>query len=629
MALRSAFIALFVAVAAHAALALTHGPAEALHTAIELMALGLLAARAITTRRNRAAWALLSAGIGAWIAGDLAYGRHAIVLADALYAGMFATFYVALGLLLRDRIRPFPSWLAVDGVLAGLALGALAALVFPHLDASPGIAVMTLGNLLCDVLLLVLVLVAFTATGWRPGRGWWTLGASLVIVTVADSIYATQRDDHAAWLDSLWCLAVALGALAAWQRTSRPSRPHVGWAIALVPVGGSAVGIATMLYGGLTHGNPLSLILAAGSLVAALLRALLMLRENMRLLAKARRQALTDKLTELPNRRALIDDLEQATATGKPHTLVFFDLDGFKDYNDSFGHPAGDALLKRLAPRLAALGRAYRLGGDEFCLLVKGALSDDHATITGAVQALSEHGDGFTISASHGLVVLPYDAQDATEALRLADERMYSRKRRRRNGSRDQASDILIKVLAERNGERDNVVELATAVGHALGLDAEELDVLMRAAELHDVGTVAVPDGILYKQGPLDPAEWEIMRQHTVAGERILGATESMRPVARLVRAAHERWDGLGYPDGLRGDEIPLGARIICACDAYDAMVRGAPYRTALSAAAALAELRRCAGTQFDPRVVETLTQLCQGSATLAASGRAHDQRGS
>ena len=118
------------------------------------------------------------------------------------------------------------------------------------------------------------------------------------------------------------------------------------------------------------------------------------------------------------------------------------------------------------------------------------------------------------------------------------------------------------------------------------------------------------------------------MRQHTVAGERILGAAESMRPVERLVRAAHERWDGRGYPDGLNGEQIPLGARIIGACDAYDAMVRGAAYRDPLSPIAALEELRRCAGSQFDPRVVATLTQLCQGSATLAASGRADDQRG-
>ncbi len=586
----------------------------------------MIGARAIAVPRNRAAWALIGTGIACWIAGDLAWIAHARTLSGALYTGLFLTVYCALALLLRDRVRPFPSWLTIDGLLAGLALTALASTAFGSIHSAT--VAFSLGNLVCDLLLLVIVLVGFAATNWRPGASWWYLGAGLIAASLGDAIFTVAGDGYApgTWLDTLWCAAMTLTAVAAWQRTSRPTRAHVGWAMAAIPLGGSALAIATMLLAGLTHAQPLTFFLAAAALTAALARAMLMLGENFRLLATARAEALTDKLTELPNRRALVHDLEEAAAHSS-HTLVFFDLDGFKDYNDAFGHPAGDALLRRLAPQLANVGPAYRLGGDEFCLLLEGALTDDHATIADAVQALSEHGDGFSISASHGLVVLPEDASDATEALRLADERMYTRKRRRRKSSRGQASDLLAKVMAERNGERDGVAELATEVGRALGLDAEALDVLTRAAELHDVGTVAVPDGILYKRGPLTPEEWEIMRQHTVAGERIVGATESMRPVARLVRAAHERWDGLGYPDGLRGEEIPLGARIICACDAYDAMLRARPHREALSPAAALQEMQRCAGTQFDPRVVSTLTQLCQGSATLAASGRAHDQR--
>ena len=153
---------------------------------------------------------------------------------------------------------------------------------------------------------------------------------------------------------------------------------------------------------------------------------------------------------------------------------------------------------------------------------------------------------------------------------------MYARKRRRRGGSRSQARDLLVSVMAECEPHLDahssGVATLAAAVGRRLALDAEALDVLIRAAELHDVGKVAVPDVILNKPGPLDDAEWAIMRQHTVAGERILGSSESMRPVARVVRASHERWDGRGYPDGLAGEAIPLEARIVCACDAYDAM---------------------------------------------------------
>jgi diguanylate cyclase (GGDEF)-like protein/putative nucleotidyltransferase with HDIG domain len=350
-------------------------------------------------------------------------------------------------------------------------------------------------------------------------------------------------------------------------------------------------------------------------LLTGIIRAGLMMAENFALLRNARREALTDKLTELPNRRALVHDLAAACASHRPYSLVFFDLDGFKDYNDAFGHPAGDALLGRLAPELASVGgTAYRLGGDEFCLLVEGALQDGDEVVQRAVDALSAHGDGFAITASHGLVVVPEDAEDATEALRVADERMYARKRRRRGTSRSQARDLLVSVMAEREpglyAHNSEVAALAEATGRRMGLDAESFDVLIRAAELHDVGKVAVPDVILNKPGPLDDGEWAIMRQHTVAGERILGASESMRPVARVVRASHERWDGRGYPDGLAGEDIPLEARIVCACDAYDAMRSVRAYKDAMTHEEAVAELRRCAGTQFDPVVVEIVAEI-------------------
>ena len=160
---------------------------------------------------------------------------------------------------------------------------------------------------------------------------------------------------------------------------------------------------------------------------------------------------------------------------------------------------------------------------------------------------------------------------------------------------------------------------------------------LIRAAELHDVGKVAVPDLILNKPGPLDDAEWAIMRQHTVAGERILGTSESMRPVARVVRASHERWDGRGYPDGIAGDAIPLEARIVCACDAYDAMRSVRAYKDAMtheasaspSCAAAPERSSIPVSSRCSRRSRQTLTHLCQGSATLASNGRAHHPRSS
>ena len=151
----------------------------------------------------------------------------------------------------------------------------------------------------------------------------------------------------------------------------------------------------------------------------------------------------------------------------------------------------------------------------------------------------------------------------------------------------------------------DAVAEMARAVATALGLDAEDRELIARAAELHDVGKVAVPDAILTKRGPLDPDERAVMDRHTIIGEAIVDATRGMRPVAALVRASHERWDGSGYPDRLVGERIPLGARIVAVCDAFSAMVEERAYGEVLAEDAALDELRRCAGTQFDPRVVD------------------------
>ena len=185
---------------------------------------------------------------------------------------------------------------------------------------------------------------------------------------------------------------------------------------------------------------------------------------------------------------------------------------------------------------------------------------------------------------------------------------MYAQKSRGRTSAGRQSTEVLLQVLSERDPalgtHLDDVTFLCEAVATTLGLSDEEITPLLQAASLHDVGKAAIPDSILNKPGPLDHGEWEFMRRHTLIGERILSAAPALSEAARLVRASHERWDGDGYPDGLAGEEIPLGARIIAVSDAFDAMTSARPYRDAIEAAAALAELRRCAGTQFDPRVV-------------------------
>jgi two-component system cell cycle response regulator len=154
------------------------------------------------------------------------------------------------------------------------------------------------------------------------------------------------------------------------------------------------------------------------------------------------------------------------------------------------------------------------------------------------------------------------------------------------------------------------VAELALATGRELGMGPEELDEVARAAELHDLGKIAVPDTILDKPGPLTEAEWGFMRRHTIVAERILLAAPALRPVARLVRSSHERWDGTGYPDALAGEQIPLGARVVAVCDAFDAMVSERPHRPAMTEDEALAELRACANSQFDAAVVEAFAGI-------------------
>jgi diguanylate cyclase (GGDEF)-like protein len=334
--------------------------------------------------------------------------------------------------------------------------------------------------------------------------------------------------------------------------------------------------------------------------------------------------AASDVLTGLPNRRQLMTDLEgRAARPADPAMLLLFDLDGFKNYNDSFGHLAGDALLARLGQALERsvqpYGRAYRLGGDEFCVLAEASARAEVERL--APAALTEHGDGFAVTTSYGAVVFPGEAASSNEALLIADQRMYADKNSGRATARRQSTDVLLRALAERHpsleGHLGGVAHLAEAVGRHLGLEGEALDHVRVAAELHDVGKVAIPDAILNKPGPLDDKEWAFMRRHTLIGERIVAAAPALGAVAKLVRASHERWDGDGYPDRTAGEDIPLGARIVAVCDAYDAIVADRAYRRGRSPAEAMEELERCAGAQFDPAVVAAF------AAVLATEGRA------
>jgi len=305
-------------------------------------------------------------------------------------------------------------------------------------------------------------------------------------------------------------------------------------------------------------------------------------------------------------------DAEFEADAPAPAILVLYDLDGFKRYNDTFGHPAGDALLVRLGARLKAslepLGAtAYRMGGDEFSVLAPADCAE--GAVWAALTALSEHGEGFQVTSAYGIAEIPAEARSVAEALHIADLRMYGDKSSGRPPAIDQSTDVLLALIDERGTDlRDhveNVALLAELTAERMGLPISDIRQVVLAARLHDIGTAAIPDAIVTKPDDLDLDEWEFMRRHTLIGERIIRAAPALAGIARTVRHSHERFDGTGYPDGVAGDEIPVGARIINVCDAWDTMVSGRVYREPIARAAVLAELRRCAGTQFDPRVVE------------------------
>ena len=214
---------------------------------------------------------------------------------------------------------------------------------------------------------------------------------------------------------------------------------------------------------------------------------------------------------------------------------------------------------------------------------------------------------------------MPLEATTVVEALRLADQRMYANKNGRASAGR-QSTDVLLLVLSERSSQLhehlNDVAGLSMLTAQRLALPAHEVARIRLAAELHDVGKSALPDTLLNKPGALDAAEWEFVRGHTLAGERIIRAAPSLAHTADLVRSSHERFDGDGYPDGLAGEAIPLGASIIAVCDAFDAMVTDRPYRGAITAADALAELRRCSGAQFRPDVTDAFCALIEEHET-------------
>ncbi len=620
------------------------------HDVVLALASAVCIWRGLWDRRERAAWLLIGLGCASWTAGEIYFtfvlwNLHQVPApswADLGYLGFPPLVFIGIMLLTRRRVRGIARTAWVDALAAAFAIAGLsAAVVFdPLLHSVGGTAPQVATNLaypIGDLLVLGMLVGAIGLSGWRLTPTWLLLGAGIVLFWTADSLYLVQSADgtyvSGGVYDAGWWGGIALLAAAAWVPESEPSlgRGRQGTQTILLPLAFAALALGVLVYGAVRSSpmNGLAVVLSGASLAAIGVRLYVTFRQNQRMLHASQAHALTDSLTGLPNRRALMEDLEARMEHRRgrsPWLLAIFDLDGFKSYNDLFGHLAGDALLRRLGARLATAvldrGRAYRLGGDEFCVLVDSGPEVDQAILDAAVSALTESGDGFSVGCSCGVATLPLEAGTATAALGLADQRMYSEKQHGRTSPGSQSADVLVRALAERAPDIEShlsgVAELAALTAARLGLEPTEVELIRRAGALHDIGKLAIPDAILNKPTPLDLEEWAFIRRHPVIGERILAAAPALAPVARLVRASHERFDGNGYPDRLAGTAIPLGARIICVCDAYDAMTVQRPYNRPRSARDAEAELRGCAGSHFDPVVVDA---FCRARRELETSG--------
>jgi putative nucleotidyltransferase with HDIG domain len=383
------------------------------------------------------------------------------------------------------------------------------------------------------------------------------------------------------------------------------------------------------------------------AVVIFLILGLLLRRERRRVhaaweqeLARLSEAALSDPLTGLRNHRAFQEDLarelQRVSRTGLPLALMLLDIDDLKALNDAHGHQAGDDRLRAFADALRATIRssdcAYRTGGDDFAVILPGTDAAGAAELTGRLAT-----PGFSFAAGISETLVPRHRDDLLREAGLAllaarrihqPFAIYSPDLRAEAEPHDeQHKRVLAAALARAVDAKDaytrshcqTVSQLATTIATELGFAGARLNRLRLAALLHDVGKIGIPDAILNKPSKLTDEEYEQMKRHSLLGFEIVDAA-GLHTEARWVRHHHERVDGRGYPDGLPGEEIPLESRIILVADAFEAMTSDRPYRKAPGRGFALEELRRGAGTQFDPAVVEALEHAL-GAVQLQSAG--------
>ena len=412
--------------------------------------------RAVAVPAERIVWVLVGLALSCWTASELHFELFLAEeeftpypsVGDWLFLAFYPLVYAAFVLLARLRIREFQRSLWLDGLIASLGMASVtAALVTPFitLDRSDTLgSAVNLAYALGDVVLLSLVVGVFSLTAWRPGRPWALLGLGLVLVAVADiAFFVLSAEDiyfEGSLIDMLWPAAMLTIGYGAWQAI--PPRRDIrldGARLFLVPCMVALLALAVLAVGSF-RALPMGPVLATATLALVILRLAITLAENQRRLAASRLEAHTDALTRLGNRRRLAHDLEEEldlAVRDSQGALFLFDLDGFKGFNDRFGHPAGDALLTRLADELRRAmrdgARAYRLGGDEFCVLAPAGAPDLARIERRAAAALRENGDDYAVAASSGKVIFPAEGSTFAQVMSVADARLYADKGQRRS----------------------------------------------------------------------------------------------------------------------------------------------------------------------------------------------------
>jgi two-component system cell cycle response regulator len=611
---------------------------------------------------HRAPWYLLVAATVAYTVGLALFYIHHSVLHDTSFPAPADPFYIAFYLLVSAALvlfvrRRTPGWDMVGTVDAGILVVGAGLLSWVFLISPSAYAadvpmltrVVSAAYPMLDLLMLAVAIRLMLGAGVRTAAFGLVSGFVLLFL-VTDTTYGVQSllgmYEPGVHLEVGWFTAMCLLGAAALH----PSMRRLDERCAAAAPSAGRGRLALLAAASLMAPTVLAIQHARGVdpqipvVVGACMMLFLLVMIRMAALVRAQRQvAITDGLTGLRTRRffeeAIATEAARALRGGSSLGLLILDIDHFKRVNDNYGHNGGDRVLCEVAHRLRSSVRpgdvVARYGGEEFAVVLPEASEQDimrlgeriRTNLTSAPIAVNEK-TWISVSVSVGAAALPKHGRTPAELVLTADRALYAAKRTGRDrlvigradsdeqqalaeASRLTITEYLVALAAEVDA-RVAPAEHGAAVGRwaavvaeELGLDHETRQRCILAGRLHDIGKITLPETILGKPGPLSEAEWRLMRTHPDQGARLLRLDPGLSDVARIVRQHHERYDGSGYPDGRLGADTTIEARVVSVCDAWAAMRVDRPYQRARGVVGARAELRRCAGSQFDPDVVE------------------------